>query len=84
MSEIQKNHVQRTFSVSQNEQTFVFAFHFCREKLEDGVIDVVHCGTDEMAADIMTKPLAKPLFEKMRSKLGVVSANDSVGRENIR
>lgn len=47
------------------------AHHFIREKVNDKVIYVKYCETEQMLADIMTKPLSKVLFEKFRNKLGV-------------
>jgi hypothetical protein len=47
------------------------AHHFIREKVKDKVIYVKYCETEQMLADIMTKPLSKVLFEKFRNKLGV-------------
>jgi hypothetical protein len=47
------------------------AHHFIREKVNDKVIYVKYCETEQMLADIMTKPLSKVLFEKFKDKLGV-------------
>jgi hypothetical protein len=47
------------------------AYHFIREKVKDKDIYVKYCETEQMLADIMTKPLSKALFEKFRDKLGV-------------
>ena len=47
------------------------AHHFIREKVKDKVIYVKYCETEQMLADIMTKPLSKVLFEKFKDKLGV-------------
>jgi hypothetical protein len=32
-------------------------YHFCREKVESGDIDVQYCATENMLADVLTKPL---------------------------
>ena len=34
-------------------------FHHVREALEDEIIDLMHCPTEQMTADILTKPLAR-------------------------
>jgi hypothetical protein len=47
-------------------------FHYIRECIEEGKIDVVHVGTDGQLADIFTKALGKIKFVEMRQKLGVV------------
>jgi hypothetical protein len=40
-------------------------YHFCREKQETGDIDVKYCPTDDMLADVLTKPLAAPRHKKL-------------------
>ena len=46
-------------------------FHFLRELTRDGVVELVHCNTQEQVADIMTKPLKLEAFVKLRDKLGI-------------
>ena len=46
-------------------------FHFLRELVKDGVVDLSHCNTQDQVADIMTKPLRLEVFLKLRSLLGV-------------
>ncbi|KAG7561531.1 Zinc finger CCHC-type superfamily [Arabidopsis thaliana x Arabidopsis arenosa] len=46
-------------------------FHFLRELVKDEEVDLVHCGTQEQVADIMTKPLKLDTFVKLRRMLGV-------------
>ena len=48
--------------------------HFVREKYESKEIEFFYCSTAEMPADILTKGLVKPKFEKCVSKLGLVRA----------
>ena len=48
-------------------------FHYIRECIEEGKIDVVHVGTDGQLADIFTKALGRIKFVEMRQKLGVVN-----------
>ena len=45
--------------------------HFIRERIDAGEIDVQHCGTKDMVADIMTKPLPLPQFELLRERMGL-------------
>ena len=40
-----------------------FKFHYVREALEEGIIDLIYCPTEQMTADILTKPLAHQQFE---------------------
>ncbi|CAA7024669.1 unnamed protein product [Microthlaspi erraticum] len=46
-------------------------FHFLRDLTKDGVVKLVHCGTNEQIADILTKPLKLEVFVRLREKLGV-------------
>jgi hypothetical protein len=46
-------------------------FHFLRELTRDGVVELVHCNTQEQVSDIMTKPLKLEVFLKLRDKLGM-------------
>ena len=49
------------------------AHHFVRERVELKDIDVIHCPSSDMVADIMTKGVTKVQFEKSRDLLGVVN-----------
>lgn len=51
-------------------------FHFLRELVQNGVIDLVHCGTKEQVADLMTKPLQLDAFLKLRDRLGICKAQE--------
>lgn len=44
-------------------------FHYVREKVNDGVVQLLYMPTEDNIADIFTKPLGKTLFEKHRSKI---------------
>ncbi|KAM1357424.1 hypothetical protein ACFX2H_031230 [Malus domestica] len=54
-------------------------YHFIKDALKDGIIDLVYCPTNEELADIFTKPLPKDRFNYLRSMLGVKSAQDLKG-----
>lgn len=51
-------------------------FHFLRDLVKEGVVELVHCGTSDQVADIMTKPLKLESFLKFRDLLGVRSMKD--------
>ena len=46
-------------------------FHYVREALQNGAIDVHYCPTSEMLADLLTKSLSKGQFETLRSAMGM-------------
>lgn len=52
-------------------------FHFLRELVKDGEIDLIHCGTQDQLADIMTKPLKLDTFCKFRKGLGVFELEEA-------
>ncbi|KZV39334.1 retrovirus-related Pol polyprotein from transposon TNT 1-94 [Dorcoceras hygrometricum] len=51
-------------------------FHFSRDLVRDGEIELVHCGTQEQVADLMTKALKIDTFEKHRKKIGMVDISE--------
>lgn len=51
-------------------------FHFLRDLVTDGIVELVHCGSKEQLADIMTKPLKLEQFLKMREQLGLCSVQE--------
>ena len=48
-------------------------FHFLRDLTKEGVIDLIHCRSEDQVADIFTKSLKLAAFQKLRKLLGVVS-----------
>jgi hypothetical protein len=40
-------------------------YHFCREKVESGYIEVQYCATENMLADVLTKPLVRERHAKL-------------------
>ncbi|KAF1328946.1 Gag-pol polyprotein, partial [Globisporangium splendens] len=54
-------------------------YHFVREKVEDGQVVLEYCPTQEMLADLMTKPIATAQFDALRTKLGIQVAIESSG-----
>jgi len=47
-------------------------YHFIRECIADGAVDVSHVGTDDQLADILMKPLGRIRFVEMRQWLGTI------------
>jgi hypothetical protein len=52
-------------------------FHFLRDLTKEGIVELVHCKTQDQLADIMTKPLKLENYYSIRSKMGML-ALDSV------
>jgi hypothetical protein len=46
-------------------------YHFIRECVEEGKVDVEHVRTSNQLADILTKPLGRAQFTELRDKLGI-------------
>ena len=51
-------------------------FHFLRDLVNEGVVELKYCNSQEQVADLMTKPLKLEQFEKLRGMLGMVSASE--------
>lgn len=49
-------------------------FHFLRDLVNDGVIKLNYCSSENQVADIMTKPLKLEQFERLRGILGITDA----------
>jgi len=47
-------------------------YHFIRERIQSGEITIKYLNTEEMTADILTKPLPKNTFERHVKNLGLV------------
>lgn len=45
--------------------------HFIREQYQQGLLDIIHVPTQEMLADLLTKPLSRVLLEKARLDNGL-------------
>jgi hypothetical protein len=47
-------------------------FHFLRDLTRDGVVELVHCRSQNQLADLMTKPLKLDTYCKLRENLGII------------
>jgi hypothetical protein len=46
--------------------------HYIRETIDNGMIQVIHCPTESMHADMMTKALSEEAFTRHRNALGLL------------
>jgi hypothetical protein len=46
-------------------------FHFVREEVDKGTVNLQYCPSAENIADILTKAVPKPTFEKLRQSMGL-------------
>jgi hypothetical protein len=51
-------------------------YHFIRQCVDDGDIDVKYVSTKEQLSDIMTKALGRVQFQELRNRIGVVKVKD--------
>lgn len=59
-------------------------YHYVREALVKGEIDVQYCPTQEMVADILTKPLHKGRFETLQMAMGLVKPPPDVSSGSVK
>ncbi|KAK2987979.1 hypothetical protein RJ640_011242 [Escallonia rubra] len=57
-------------------------YHFIREAIEEGEIELEFCRSEEQVADIFTKALPRERFEELRQALGV--QQQDIKGENVR
>ena len=53
-------------------------YHFIRECVGDGKMDIEHVRTEEQIVDILTKPLPRDRFCELRIKLSVVKIGEEL------
>jgi hypothetical protein len=56
-------------------------YHFLRDNVEKGNIDLIHVPTEKQLPDILTKPLDQATFARLRGELGIVFSFLSFGWE---
>lgn len=52
-------------------------YHFIREQLKSGIIDLQYVGTENQLADILTKPLETNQFQNLRDQMGIIDVRES-------
>jgi len=51
-------------------------FHFLRDHVYNGKLEVKYCKSDEQIAELLTKPLKSSNFEYLKMKLGMAEASN--------
>ncbi|KAK0603893.1 hypothetical protein LWI29_009838 [Acer saccharum] len=46
-------------------------FHFIRDQVQSGSLRVAHVSSSDQLADALTKPLSRPLFQSLKTKIGL-------------
>lgn len=46
-------------------------YHYLREAVKEGTINLSYCPTEDMIADLLTKPLSRGRFETLRDAMGL-------------
>jgi hypothetical protein len=65
-------HIANGTGISQRTKHYALRKFFVRQLIADGTFEVHYCPTDDMTADIMTKPLIREKFAFHRAGMGVV------------
>ena len=59
-------------------------FHFIREHVKNGDVEMTHVASRDQVADIFTKPLPSEIFEKFKKLLGVREGRKLSLRRHVR
>ena len=57
-------------------------YHFLREKVADGMIELVYTKTEDMLADQMTKAIARPQFQRLNKMMGMRTPLEILNEED--
>ena len=69
---------------SRNSKHMDIKLHYIRDMVNKGNVNLEYCHTSNHIADIMTKPLPRTLFEKLRTQLGIISSDQFLSRYQAR
>jgi hypothetical protein len=47
-------------------------YHYIRDMVQRGALNLQYISTDEQVADVLTKPLSRVKFEYFQDKLGII------------
>lgn len=71
-------------TISRRSKHIETKYHFVRDLLHNGEINLRYCPTDSMVADMMTKPLQSVKLKGFREAAGVLPSRRSVGDDDVR
>ena len=57
-------------------------YHYIRETVQEGFVELHYCPTEKMIADILTKPLPRGRFETLREDMGMKKLMDPTQPDN--
>lgn len=60
--------------VSSSAKHIAIRYHFVKDEVRKGHVKPEWCASKDQRADILTKALARPLYEDLRTKLGILRA----------
>ena len=64
--------------ISTRSKHIDIRYHLIRDVLRQGYITIKYCPTDQMDADIMTKPLPKDTFIKFKQRLKISNPEEAL------
>ena len=51
-------------------------YHYIREAVQEGIVNLRYCPTEQMIADLLTKPLPREHFKMLRDAMGMVEVHN--------
>lgn len=64
--------IAKNGNFTKNSKHIEIQYHFVNENYEKGIIAIQKIASEENVADLLTKPLGKAQFEKLRNKLNLM------------
>ena len=58
-------------AVNRRNKHIDVRFHYTRQVIEDGILKPRYCPTEDMVADMLTKPLGRVKLQKFRKEAGL-------------
>ena len=77
-------HFTKNFVCNKRSKHIDIKYHNSRLAQKAGIIKLVYCPTDDMIADLFTKPLPPMKFKQHAKALGVKSVGVSGGESDLK